>query len=505
MIRLRRVLSAVASALRLFGFAFLVPVPVALLYEPATVPLVAGIELPATVAAFLSAFIVTTFVWVPLRLATRSVQEEDLLDREGYLAVALGWLVAAVLAMLPFLFAGELHDPVDGFFEAMAGLTGTASTSLDGMASLPASLVFWRAFLPWVGGLSIIVLLIALLSRLTHGGMPAMQGTGLSGGTRLKPKLAEAARSLWLMYAAVTAGVAVVLAWLLWSRTGVDPQEAVFQGLVQGMGAYSLGGIADPSGPWPGAGDWTIDATLTVAMLLGGTNFALVFGLLRRGAVADLAKNAEWRFFMGVFAAGTALVLLLLVLAGHGATQALHEGTYTVASMLTGTGTYIVDHAAWPPAVLFVLLLLMLLGASSGTPSGGVKAFRWLVLGQLVLREMRKLLHPRAIIPVRVGSAVIKEGSVATIMAFFFSYLVLWTAGTVVLLAVEPSLDATDSAAASASALGNVGGGFGDLGPSHGYADLTSASKILLAALMWIGRLEIFTALLLLHPLSWRT
>lgn len=505
MIRLSRVLSAVSSALRLFGFAFLVPVPIALLYEPATVPLVAGIELPATVAAFLSAFIATTFVWVPLRLATRRVQEEDLLDREGYLAVAIGWLAAAVLAMLPFLLAGELHDPVDGFFEAMAGLTGTASTGLDGMAALPASLVFWRAFLPWIGGLSIIVLLVALLSRLTHGGMPAMQGTGLSGGTRLKPKLAEAARSLWMMYAAVTLGVAATLASLLWWRTGLGAQDAVFQGLVQGMGAYSLGGIADPSGPWPGAGDWAIDATVTVAMLLGGTNFALAFGLLRRGGARDVARNPEWRFFMGIFAAGTALTLLLLVLAGHDARQALHESAYTVASMLTGTGTYIVDHAAWPPAVLFVLLLLMLLGASSGTPSGGVKAFRWLVLGQLVLREMRKLLHPRAIIPVRVGPAVVKEESVATIMAFFFSYLVLWTAGTVVLLAVEPSLDATDSAAASASALGNVGGGFGELGPTHGYADLTSASKLLLAALMWIGRLEIFTALLLLHPLSWRT
>ncbi|MEA3165224.1 MAG: trk/ktr system potassium uptake protein, partial [Thermoplasmata archaeon] len=196
MIRLRRVLSAVASALRIASFAFLVPVPIALLYETHDVPLVAGIELPATVAAFLSSFLLTTFVWVPLRLATRSVQEDDLLDREGYLAVGLGWLAVTVLAMFPFLFSGELGDPVSAFFEAMAALTGTSSTGLVDLDSVPASIVFFRALLPWLGGLAIIVLLVALLSRLTHGGMPAMQGTGLSGGPRLKPKLAEAARSL---------------------------------------------------------------------------------------------------------------------------------------------------------------------------------------------------------------------------------------------------------------------------------------------------------------------
>lgn len=505
MIRVRRVLSAVASALRVFSFAFLLPLPVALAYERSTVPLIAGIEVPGSVAAFLGSFVAATLVWVPLRLATRSVQGEDLLEREGYLAVGLGWLVAAVLAGLPFLAAGEFDDPVDAFFEAMAGLTGTASTSLDGLAAMPESLLFWRALLPWIGGLAIIVLLVALLARLTQGGLPGAQGTGISGGARLRPKLAETARSLWMMYASATLVVVVVLAALLAWRAGLAADEAVFQGLVQGMGAYSLGGIADPAGRWPGAGDALVDGWVTLAMLAGGTNFLLAFAVLRRGQVRALLVNSEWRFYIGSFAVGVVLVVLLLVREGLEVRGAVHEAAYTVASMLTGTGTYIVDHAAWPPAVLFVLLLLMLLGASSGSPSGGVKAFRWLVLGRLVLRELRKLLHPKAVIPVRVGPTVVKEETVATVMAFFFTYLVLWTAGTVVLLAIEPSLDATDSAAASASALGNVGGGFGDLGPRHGYADLLPASKLLLAALMWLGRLEIFTALLLLHPLAWRT
>lgn len=494
-----------AAALRLFSFAFLLPIPVAFVFERRDVPLVAGIDVPASVAAFLGPFLAATLAWVALRLATRNVQEDDLLEREGYLAVAIGWLAAAALAMLPFLASGLLPNPVDAFFESMSALTGTASTSFDGLAAIPESILFWRALLPWIGGLAIIVLLVALLARLTQGGLTAAQGTGISGGARLRPKLAEAARSLWIMYAGATLFFVVVLTALLIGRHGLDAHHAVFQGFVQGMGAYSLGGIADPAGPWAGAGDWAMDLTVTLAMLIGGTNFVLTFAMLRRGDARSLVTNPEWRFYMASYAAGVALVALLLLREGVVPGTALHQSAYTVASLLTGTGTYMVDYAAWAPAVLLVLLLLMLVGASSGSPSGGVKAFRWLVLGRLVLRELRKLLHPKAMIPVRVGSTVVKEETVATVMAFFFTYLVFWMAGTVVLLAIEPGIDAADSAAAAASALGNVGGGFGMVGPTHGYGDLLPGSKLVLAALMWLGRLEIFTALLLLHPLSWKT
>src|SRR5687767_2789354 len=276
MIRLRRILSAVAAALRLFSFAFLIPVAVALAYEERTVPFAAGLEMPRTVAPFLMSFLVCVLAWVPLRLATRSAQDEDLTDREGVLAVGLGWLAATALATLPFTFTGHARSPVDAWFEAMSGFTGTASTTLSGYGGLPESLVFWRALLPWMGGLAILVLTVALLSRLTHGAMPSMQGTGVSGGARLKPKLTEAARGLWLMYLAVTAAVAVLLAALLWWRHGLDPMSAGFQGVVQAMCAYASGGIADPAGPWPGAGDWAVDGLLVAAMLLGATNFALV-------------------------------------------------------------------------------------------------------------------------------------------------------------------------------------------------------------------------------------
>jgi trk system potassium uptake protein TrkH len=227
--------------------------------------------------------------------------------------------------------------------------------------------------------------------------------------------------------------------------------------------------------------------------------------VLRRGDVQRTPRNLEWRLFIGAYVAGTVLVSLLLLRAGLSIGGALHQASYTVASLYTGTGTWIVDYAAWPAAALLVLLLAMLAGGSSGSAAGGIKAFRWLILGKLVLRELRKILHPKAMVPVRVGSTVVKEEAVAAVMAFFFTYLALWTAGTIALLALEPSLDATDSAAASASALGNVGGGFGILGPTHGFAGLGIAAKIVLSALMWLGRLEILAALIVLNPLSWRT
>ena len=505
MIRLRRVFSAVAAALRLFSFSFLLPVVVAVAYEARTADFFAGLKAPPTVAPFLVSFLVSVFVWVPLRLATRDAQDEDLSDREGVLAIGVGWLAATFLATMPFTLTGHASNPVDAFFEAMSGFTGTASTTMSGYEALPESIVFWRILLPWMGGLAIIVLTVALLARLTHGAMPTMQGTGMSGGARLKPKLTEAARGLWLTYLSLTGAIALLMGGLLWWRHGLDPMQALFQGLVQAMGAYSSGGISDPAGPWPGAGDWVVDGLLVVAMLLGATNFALVFSVLRKGDVQRTPRNPEWRLFAGAYVAGTVLVALLLLRAGFSAGAALHQAAYTVASLYTGTGTWIVDYAAWPAAALLVLLLAMLAGGSSGSAAGGIKAFRWLILGKLVLRELRKILHPKAMVPVRVGSTVVKEEAVAAVMAFFFTYLALWTAGTIALLALEPSLDATDSAAASASALGNVGGGFGILGPTHGFASLGIAAKIVLSALMWLGRLEILAALIVLNPLSWRT
>lgn len=505
MIRLRRILSAVAAALRLFGFAFLLPVPVALVYEEATVPLAAGIRLPASVAPFLASFVVAVLVWAPLRLATRAAQDEDLSDREGTLAVGLGWLAATVLATLPYTLSGATAGPVDAFFEAMAGFTGTASTTLSGYQALPESLVFWRVLLSWMGGLAIIVLTVALLSRLTHGAMPAMQGTGVSGGARLKPKLAEAARGLWTMYLVVTLAVVAVLAVLLALRAGLPLPEAAFQAAVQGMGAYANGGVADPAGPWPGQGDWAVDLVLVAAMLLGATNFALTFTVLRTGRFRQPLRSPEWRFYAGAWLAATALVALLLVRAGHAVLPALHHGAFTTASLYTGTGFWVADFSAWPAAVLLVLLLLLLAGGSSGSPAGGVKAFRWLVLGKLVLGELRRLLHPKAVVPVRLGPTVVKEEAIHAVTAFFFTYLALWTAGTIALLGLEPGLTATDSAAASASALGNVGPGFGDLGPAEGFGGLAPASKLVLAALMWLGRLEVFAVLILFSPASWRT
>jgi trk system potassium uptake protein len=505
MIRPRRIFSAAAAALRLFSFSLLIPVVVAVLYEPRTVPFIAGLKAPATVAPFLTSFLVAVLVWVPVRLVTRKAQDEDLSDREGVLAIGLGWLSATLLATLPFTFTGHTRSPVDAWFEAMSGFTGTASTTLTGYPALPESLVFWRALLPWMGGLAILVLTVALLWRLTHGAMPALQGSGVSGGARLKPKLTEAARGLWLMYLSVTAVIALVLAALLWRRHGLDPMAALFSGLVQAMGAYSSGGISDPGGPWPGAGDWAVDGLLISAMLLGATNFALVFGVLRKGDLRKPFRNPEWRMFAGAYLAGAALVAVLLVRAGRPVAYAIHQGAYATASLYSGTGTWVVDYASWPTAVLLVLLLAMLAGGSSASAAGGIKAFRWLILGKLVLRELRKILHPRAVMPVRLGPTVVKEEAVAAAMAFFFTYLALWTAGTIALLALEPDLDATVSAAASASALGNVGAGFGELGPTHGYADLVPAAKIVLTALMFLGRLEIFAALILVNPLSWRT
>ncbi|MCA1819824.1 MAG: hypothetical protein LC620_07235, partial [Halobacteriales archaeon] len=202
MISVLRVTSAIAAMVRLFSFAILIPIPVALAYEGWTKP-VLGLNLPPTVLVFGAAFLVATVFWVPARLLTRRIAGEDLPDREAYLTVAVGWLVVAAFAMLPFLLSRTIGNPVDAYFEAMSGLTGTGASVLGDPSALPASILFWRAFTQWLGGLGIIVLTVALLSKLTHGGLQLFR-SDVAGQvpTRIQPRLVEVARGLWRIYLA---------------------------------------------------------------------------------------------------------------------------------------------------------------------------------------------------------------------------------------------------------------------------------------------------------------
>lgn len=502
MIRVARIMSAVAAITRLFSFALLIPIPIALLYEPWDDSLFGFTKAPGTVGVFLAAFVVCCAFWIPARLATRRVADQDLLDREAYLTMAVGWLVVTAFAMLPFLLSRSIASPLDAFFEAMSGLTGTGSTAMHGnLEGVPGSIVWWRAFTQWVGGLGIIILTVALLSKLTHGGLQLFRGeAGTSTASRIKPKVAEVARGLWRMYGVITLLFIAVLAAVVHFHAGVPAKQALFDSMVGTFSAYGNGAFTSP-GLDAVLGDGWVQVMLAVMMVAGATNFTLTFLLVRRAQARPLLANPEWRFFAVWTFAAVAVTTGILALQPGAKLAVLHDGAFTAISLATGAGLA-AGHALWPQAAMLVLLVLVLVGGTAGSAAGGIKAFRALVLIRLVGRELRQLLHPRAILPLRVGSRVVPEGAVSAVIAFFFTFLGLWLMGSFLLLLFEPNPDLVAATGASLAALSNVGVGFGAL--AGGTASLAPASKLVLVALMWIGRMEIFAALLVFTPRSWR-
>lgn len=499
----KRVLSAVGQLVRLFSLTLLVPIPFAFVYEPYDLA-IGGLRVPANAFVFLASFLIASGVWLPIHLLTKRQRDQDLQEREAYLTVGVGWVALVVVAMLPFLMSRVIADPVDAFFEAMAGITTTGATILDqDLDSVPRSIMLWRALLQYVGGMGIIVLGVALLARLSHGGIQLLQAEAPGPSvTRLQPKLAQTAKILWSVYAIFSAVVFAVL-FAVFFTSGMPALDAVYDAFIHTFTSLSTGGFSNHSASIAHYGSWIVELVLLVAMLVAGTNFTLHYHALQ-GDWRRLWKDSEWRFYMTLFFGISLVIALILALDGQGIVSSLRGSAFTVGSLLTSTGYGTADFDTWPDAAKFLLLVVMFTGGTAGSTGGGLKVVRILILLKVVRRAFQKLLHPRAVIPIRLGQQTLKDETVWTVIAFFFTYITLWMVGTLVIVATDPVLGLIDGASAAASAIGNMGPGLGVVGPTQGYWDLLPSSKMVLSFLMWAGRLELFAALLVLNPAAWK-
>lgn len=501
--RASHIASALAAMLRLFSYAFLAPIVIAFVYEPRDL-LVSGVAVPSNAVGFLGGFLLLNLLAIPVKLATRAAEEEDLSEREGYLTAALGWLLMPLFGMLPFLFDGVFTSPLDAYFESMSGVSTTGFSVLPIPADQVApSVNFWRALLQWVGGIGIVVLSLALISRLTHGGVRLFAAEASAHASkRLRPKLADTARTLLGLYG-ILSGIVAVLLFAAMLRIGMDPKTAVLDALIHMMTSLSTAGFSNHAASAGFYKDALIEAVLIFSMVVGATNFQVLMAF-RRGEWRTGWRDAEFRFYMTTLAVAAALVVTGLAISGMNPVNALRHGVFATVTLQTTTGLNTIDWSGWPLAVLFVLHLTMFLGGSSGSTTGSIKAFRVLLLVKLLRRQLQRLIHPRAVIPIRIGQRVVSEEAVATAAAFIFTYVLLWLAGSMAIAVSEPGLEALEVVAASAASLGNVGNAFGLFGPAGSVATTTAATKSIMVALMWFGRLEIFTALLLFAPSSWR-
>jgi trk system potassium uptake protein TrkH len=446
-----------------------------------------------------SAFLISSALLVIIGLLGfwQTRLHRDLSVREGYAVVSLSWMAVGVAGALPYILSGSIERPVAALFESVSGFTTTGATVFTDIEALPHGILFWRSLTQWLGGMGIIVLGVAILPFLGVGGMQLFRAE-VPGPTpeRLQPRIAHTAKLLWLVYGALTAAQAG-----LYLLGGMEPFDAVTHSFT----TLSTGGFSPRNASLAAYPSPFIQYVTIIFMYLAGINFTLHYRAAT-GRPSVYLHDREWRFFTLLAVGATALVLLLTVAGGMyddtGFERGLRDSLFQVASIITTTGFVSTDYGLWPIGAQFVLLLLMFVGGMAGSTAGGIKALRFYVLARQTLSELKKSLHPRGVILTRVGDEVVKEDVLARILIFVIVYLTLFALGTLIMTILGHDL--TTSIGSSAASLGNIGPGLGEVGAVDNYGWLDPISQLTLLLLMLIGRLEIFTILLLLHPGLWR-
>lgn len=429
--------------------------------------------------------------------------------REGFFVVAVTWLAAATLGALPYLLSGEpqLDRPVDAYFEAMSGFTTTGASVLTDIAALDRSLLMWRQFTQWLGGMGIIVLALAVLPRLRVGGRQLLESE-MPGPEvdQLADRIRSTAQRLWLLYVALTAAQALILAVFGW--TGIDDRMDLFNAVAHAFTTLPTGGFSpEPRSvePFAAASQWVI----VVFMVLAGMNFALLFRLFVRRKGRAVVRDEEARLYLTILALMSVLLAVGLWEAGVQIGEAaFRHGTFQVVSMMTTTGYASTDFIAWPAFALMIVIGVMFVGGSAGSTGGAIKVVRHLLLGKVLRRELRQTLHPEVVMPIRLNGVVVDERTLRAITAFILLYVGLFVVGAG-LIAVDaafqgPDVSAYDAIAAAATTLGNVGPGLGLAGPMGSFEPFSDFSTIVMTALMWLGRLEVVPVVVLLTRGYWR-
>lgn len=406
--------------------------------------------------------------------------------KEAFLLVSSAWVTASLVGALPYVLVKGPAFVIDAVFESASGFTTTGASILTDIEAEPASLLLWRSLTQWLGGMGIIVLGIAILPKLAVGGMQLL-GAEAPGPTteKLTPRIAQTAKALWAIYLLLTAAQSGILAVL-----GVPPLEAVNHALT----TMATGGFSTRNAS-VGAFGPAVQIVIVVFMVLAGMNFALHFKILRgrlRSAVAD----PELRVYLWLLSVASLLVCFDLVRHGRAPLDALRAGVFQVTTMVTTTGFATEDFDAWPGFSRVLLFLLMFVGGCAGSTGGSVKVVRILIAAKKVAMDLKQMAQPNAVLPVRVGRRAIPDNVVASVMTFLILFLALFAAGGVVLGGL--GLDMVTAFSASATCLGNIGPGFVGVGPAMNYAHLPLMAKLLLTGFMIVGRLELYTMLVIL-------
>ncbi|MBN2820016.1 MAG: TrkH family potassium uptake protein [Bacteroidales bacterium] len=447
------------------------------------------------VSIFLSGF-VTIFcgfiLWASFRTCNKAVGK-----REGYLVVTLGWVVFSIFGAFPFFMSGGIPSYTDSFFETMSGFTTTGASILNGeqIEALSHGLLFWRSLTQWLGGMGIIVLSLVILPVLGIGGMQLFVAE-VPGPTpdKLHPRVKETAKRLWGVYCLIT----LLEVLLLWAGE-MNLFEAVNHSFTtMATGGYSIKGdsIGYYQSPY-------IHYIVSLFMIVAGINFSLSY-LAMHFKFKPIWKNEELRWYLGFIIGFTLIITLVLMInqSEKSLETNFRDSLFQVSSIITTTGFATTNYMHWIPSAWVVLLILMFFGGSAGSTGGSIKIVRIVLLLKNGFLELKRLIHPNAIIPVRFDKLAVSQQVITNVLAFVSVYIILTAASTLVISFIGHDFET--SLGAVAATLGNIGPGIGKVGPADNYAFFSSFGKWFLSALMLIGRLELFTVLVLFTGAFWK-
>lgn len=470
--------------LAIFGMTYVMPIACSLLYRD------------GQLEQFVIAAVVSSAVGLLIAAATRR-HARELKPRDGFLLVTLSWVLMSLSAAIPLMLTLPGLSFTDAYFETMSGLTTTGSTVLSGLDQLPPSVNLWRHALHWLGGLGIIVLAVAILPLLGVGGMQLIKAEmpGPVKDEKLTPRITETAKALWLAYMVIT--VAGILALRACGMSWFDA-------ICHAFSAVALGGFSTHDISIEFFDSRAIEAVLIALMVIASLSFARHFLALRRLSLRPYAQDPEAKAVVLFLTVSTIGITILLYASGtySSAGTALRHAAFNVVSMATTTGFVSQDYEAWPVFAPIWMLFLSCIVCSTGSTGGGIKMFRTLLLAGQAGRELKLLVHPNAIWPVRIGGKSIPERVGDSVLAFIFLYFA--TVATLTFVLLLTGLDFTSSFGAIVSSINNAGPGLGKVGPSTTYQSLTDVQTWVCTIAMLLGRLEIFSVLVLLTPTFWR-
>ena len=478
-----RIITRFIAALIFFlGVSMALPLLVSLFYKDGS-----------TRALLLSMFI-TTLIGLILFFFTKKQEDNYLSHRDGVAIVTIGWIMAGLFGTLPFIFSNAIPNFTNAFFESVSGFTTTGASVITDIEGLPEGILFWRSLTQWLGGMGIILLSIAILPFLGVGGMQLYKAEVPSPVVdKLKPRMSETAKTLWKVYVLIT-----IIQILLLLAGGMS----VFDSVCHAFCTMPTGGFSTKNASIAHYDSAYFDVVILIFMLLAGINFSLHYKLLK-GDFKVFGRDPECRVFLALVGA----FILIITWDIYGNTyasfaKALRYAAFQVGSIITTTGFVTADYEKWPALSQLILLSCMFVGAMAGSTGGGIKIMRLMIMIKHGYQQIFQIIHPHAVTTVKLGGKPVPQDILNSIWGFFIIYVGLFIAATLIMASL--GLDVISAIASVAASIGNIGPGLGMVGPVKNFLDVPEVGKWVLIFCMLLGRLEIYTVILLLTPEYWR-